>query len=255
MTKSALAGWLSGARQRVGLRGEHGRELSPWLNNVLVRPQKPHVIDRSLELLSPLGVRNPRVQWRFPADDQARQTMQQAVRALGLRSGYAVINPGATWDSRLWETSRFGAVARYLGQQHELPTLVVWGSDRERHWAEEIVAHSGGHARLAPPTNLMELAALIQGGRLFISPDTGPLHIAVAVGTPSISLHGPTRAEVSGAYGPQHATIQVHYQPGSHKQRRQADNSAMRMITVDMVCQHCTALLARTRASIQRDAA
>lgn len=254
MTKSALACWLSGARQRIGIRGEHGRELSPWLNNRLVETRRPHVVDRSLELLAPLGITAPEVEWKLPIDDVSRQRMRQAVLRLGLADRYAVINPGATWNSRLWEMDRFGRVAQYLGQQHRLPTLVVWGSPRDRTSAEQIVATSGGHALLAPPSTLIELAALIAGGCLFISADTGPLHMAVAVGTPSIGLCGPTRAEVSGPYGPPHVAIQVRYQDGSHKERRNADNTAMRMITVDMVCERCDDLLQRTARQRRREA-
>ena len=243
MTKSALACRLSGARQRIGLRGEHGRELSPWLNNHLVNSNRPHVVDRSLELLAPLGILQPVVRWKLPIDDASRERMGEAIDQLGLSGGYAVINPGATWDSKLWEMDRFSRVAQHLGNHHGLPTLVVWGGLRERAAAEQIVAESAGHALLAPPSTLLELAALIEGGRLFVSADTGPLHMAVAVGTASIGLYGATRVEECGPYGPPHVGLQVEYEGGSHKQRRRADNRAMRLITVEMVCAQCDAML------------
>src|SRR5690606_39067804 len=66
LTKSAVAAWLSGARRRIGFRGEDGRELSTWLNNELVRPTKTHVIDRNLELLRPLGIERPVVHFQLP---------------------------------------------------------------------------------------------------------------------------------------------------------------------------------------------
>jgi ADP-heptose:LPS heptosyltransferase len=247
LTKSALACWLTGARQRIGFRQPRGRELSPWLNNVLVRPTEAHVVANSLELLTPLGIRSPAVAWRLPVDDVSRNRMRQVIAMLGLGEDFAVINPGAAWDSRLWLWDRFGSVARHLGERHRLPSLVVWGSARERQWAQQVVAAAAGHAVLAPSTTLCELAALIDGGRLLLSSDTGPMHMAVALGTPTISLHGTTRAEMSGAYGPPHATIQVQYQAGSSKARRRADNRAMRLITVEMVCDQCDALLSRTR--------
>jgi ADP-heptose:LPS heptosyltransferase len=254
MAKSALACRLSGARRRIGLRGAHGRELSPWLNNELVQSTRPHVVDHSLELLAPLGIQQVSVQWKLPIDGASRQRMRQAVVGLGLPGNYAVINPGATWDSKLWELDRFGRVAQHLGAQHRLRTLVVWGGGRERAAAEQIVAESGGHAVLAPPSTLIELAALIEGGRLFISADTGPLHMAVAAGTPSIGLYGATQIEVCGPYGPPHVGLQVEYQAGSHKQRRRAGNSAMRMITVEMVCEQCDAMLGRAGGNGRREA-
>jgi heptosyltransferase I len=243
MTKSALACRLTGAPRRIGLRGEHGRELSSWLNNELVRPTRPHVVDRSLELLAPLGIERPAVRWKLPVDDASRQRMGEVIDRFDLGGGYAVINPGATWDSRRWEMDRFGRVAEYLGAQHQLPTLIVWGGGRELAAAEQIVAESAGHAILAPQTSLLELAALIEGGRLFLSADTGPLHMAVAVGTPSIGLFGTTRPEESGPYGPPHVALQIEYQGGSHRQRRHAENLALRQISVEMVCRQCDALL------------
>lgn len=246
MTKSAFACRLSGARNRIGLRGAHGRELSSWLNNRLVESRRSHVVDRSLELLRPLGIRQPAVRWHLPLDNASRLRMRQAVAGLGLAGPYAVINPGATWNSKLWEMDRFARVAQHLGARHRLPTLVVWGGGRERGDAERIVAESGGQAVLAPPSTLIELAALIEGGSLFLSADTGPLHMAVAVGTPSIGLYGATRHEDCGPYGSPHVALQVQYQGGSHRERRNADNSAMRMITVDMVCERCDDLLHRT---------
>ena len=243
LTKSALACRLTGAPRRIGLHGEHGRELSRWLNNELVRPSRPHVVDRSLELLAPLGIRQPTVRWELPVDDASHQRMGEVIDRLELGGGYAVINPGATWESRRWEMDRFGRVARHLGEQHGLPTLVVWGGAGERAAAEQIVAESAGHALLAPPTTLVELAALIEGGRLFLSADTGPLHLAVAVGTPSIGLYGSTRPEDSGPYGAPHAALQIEYQDGSHRQRRRGENHAMRLISVEMVCRQCDAML------------
>ncbi len=243
MTKSALACRLSGAKQRIGLQGQHGRELSRWLNNDLVRPQTSHVVDRSIELLGPLGIHDADVQWQLPIDSGSRDRMQRAIEDLGLQNGYAVFNPGATWDSKLWEMDRFGQVARHLAQRHNLPTLVVWGGDGERKQAEQIVAASGGSAVRAPSSDLIELAALIHTSRLFVSADTGPLHMSVAVGTPSIGLYGATRPEECGPYGAPHVAIQVEYQAGSHKERRRADNRAMQKITADMVCEQCNRLL------------
>jgi lipopolysaccharide heptosyltransferase I len=255
MTKSALACWLSGARQRIGLQGQYGRELSRWLNNDLVRPGNAHVVDRSIELLAPLGIHDTVVQWNFPIDRGSRERMQQAIENLGLQNGYAVINPGATWASKLWVMDRFGQVARHLAQHHDLPTLVVWGGDGERKQAEQIVAASGGSAVQAPPSDLIELAALIRSGRLFLSADTGPLHMSVAVGTPSIGLYGATRPEECGPYGDPHTAIQVEYQAGSHKQRRRADNRAMQRITASMVCGQCDRLLAAGAPGETRGAA
>ena len=100
--------------------------------------------------------------------------------------------------------------------------------------AEWIVRHSNGAAVLAPDTSLHQLAALISTSELFISGDTGPLHMAVALGVPTIGLYGSTKPGDSGPY--QQIALQNAYESGSRRHRRKADNTAMRQIHVSDVC-------------------
>lgn len=232
-TKSALAGWLSGATTRVGYAGKHGGELSWLLNNKRVSPVFSHLTDRSLELLTPLGINSAVVDWKLPLGDSARSwahQWRQSVRD----SRVAVLNPGGTWPSKLWEPDRFALTARHLHDRYGFRSVAVWGSNEERAMAESIAARSGGTAILAPPTDLLHLGALIESADLFISGDTGPLHMAVAVGTNTIGLYGATRPGDSGPYG--HVALQVAYEAGTRRHRRAADNTAMRAITVEHVC-------------------
>lgn len=234
LTKSALAGWLAGASKRIGYAGSHGGELSRLLNNTLVTTVFTHITDRSLELLIPLGIHSPRVEWKLPIPDSARRWAGRWRRSIPARS-LAVINPGATWPSKLWETDRFAATSRYLRDRYNYRSVVVWGTPSERMMAEQIVQQSEGAAMLAPNTDLHQLAALIEVADLFVSGDTGPLHLAVAAGTSTIGLYGATRPGDSGPYG--QIAIQKAYESGSRRHRRTADNSAMRQITVEHVCE------------------
>lgn len=244
VTKTALLGWLSGAKLRIGCKGQYGAELSPWLNNNLVLPQQTHLTDRSLELLSPLGITKPNVRWDFPLVQQACDEVDGWIHAGKLPQKFAVINPGATWDSKLWEMDRFGAVAAHLQQKHGLPSVVIWGGKREQGWAEQIVASSCGAAQMAPDTSLTQLAGLLRRAEIFVSSDTGPLHMAVAIGTRSVGLYGSTRPEDCGPYGAPHIGIQKKFHAGSRTERRTADNSAMRLIEVADVTAQCDRLLA-----------
>jgi lipopolysaccharide heptosyltransferase I len=234
LTKSALAGYLSGATRRIGFAGRHGGEISRLLNNVRVSPVFSHVTDRSLELLIPLEIHSPKVQWKLPLSTAARTWANRWRRTI-TSDRLAVLNPGATWASKAWQADRFGAVAHYAADRYGYRSVVVWGTFEERLMAEAIVASSGGTATLAPDTDLHHLAALIETADLFISGDTGPLHMAVAVGTETIGLYGATRPGDSGPYG--QIAIQKAYHEGSRTQRRRADNTAMRAITVEHVCE------------------
>ncbi|TWT98117.1 Lipopolysaccharide heptosyltransferase 1 [Botrimarina colliarenosi] len=247
ITKSALACWATGAPLRIGCRGRYGSELSPWLNNRLVEPRRPHLTDRSLELLGPLGIEAAAepyesVRWDLPRSPGAEQN----VARWAPDDAFAVINPGATWDSKLWEMERFGEVAKRLGERRGLASVVVWGGDREQAWAKTIAASSGGWAKLAPPTSLPELAALLRQARLLLSSDTGPMHLAVAVGAPTVGLFGSTHPDDCGPYGAPHEAVLKRFQAGGRRARRKADNAAMRQISVDDAWGACLRVLDRT---------
>jgi lipopolysaccharide heptosyltransferase I len=244
LTKSAVAAWLSGAPRRIGKAGEHGRELSRWFHNQLVEVGGTHVIEHYLDLLRPLGIDSPNVRFDLPERAADARAADAFLRSAGLSGGrFAIVNPGAGWQSKQWPAERYGDLARRLTATHGLPCIATWAGDDERRLAETIVVTSAAAATLAPPTSLTELAALARRAALFVGSDTGPMHLAVAVGTPTISLHGPSRAEWCGAYGPNNIRLQARYEEGTSLERRQADDSAMRAIGVDQVAAACDALL------------
>jgi ADP-heptose:LPS heptosyltransferase len=243
LTKSALVSWLSGARRRIGFARPVGREISPWLQTRLVQSSEAHVVDRYLELLEPLGMNADKAEFRFPASPVARGELALVLNQPSLEHGFAVVNPGAGWDSKLWPAERYAEVAEYLASSHRLSTVVVWAGDRERAWGEEIVAQANGHAILAPKTSLLELGELLRNARLFVGSDTGPLHMAAAVGVSCVGIYGPTRPEECGPYGSGHRTVQAFYQSGSARQRRSAGNNAMRAVSVADVCLGCDEVL------------
>lgn len=252
LTKSAVAAWLSGARRRIGFGGELGRELSTWLNRQRVVPKSAHVVDRYLELLAPLGIEDPAVRFQVPRFPDAATNVERFLARTRLVGPLAVINPGAGWPSKRWPADRLGVVAKYLGERQDVPSVVVWAGDEERQWAEEIVALAAGHAHLAPPTSLAELAELARRACLFVGADTGPLHLAAAVSTPCVGLFGPMPAQRNGPYGAQHIAIQRAHMDGcTSRQRRTATNATMLAISVDDVTAACDSILARRDPALQ----
>lgn len=245
LTKAAIVAWLSGARRRIGFGEPWGRELSPWLNTELVDTTAEHAIDRTLQLLLPLGISSPAVRFRVPEDPTARAAAEEMICRAGLGDGFAIVNPGAGWPSKLWPSDRYAAVACHLGQVWALPSLVVWAGSGERTLAVKIAAGSGGYAQVAPPTTLGELAALSRRGWLFVGSDTGPLHLAAAVGTPCVGLYGPWPAKRHGPYGPGHIALQEMFFEGPTRARRKAPPALMEAIQVEQVCQACDQILRR----------
>ncbi len=250
LSRSAIAAWLSGARRRIGFGCDKGREISRWLNTELVRSTAPHIIDANLQLLGPLGIDSPRVHFDLPETDQDRQSCRQILSRLDQTGPFAVVNVGAGWPSKLWRMDRYAAVVRHLGQRRGLPTIVVWAGDEERLSAEQVVGQSDGWARLAPATTLRELAAVCRRAVLLVGSDTGPLHLAAAVGTPCVGLYGPVPAERNGPYGAQHIAVQKARLEGRLlRGRRTAAPTLMDAITVDDVCAACDTILDRGGAA------
>ncbi len=246
LTKSAMLAWISGAKRRIGPAAPVAKELAPWLYSESVRTEEEHIVPRSLELLRVLGVRRPNVDFQVPLRAAAIDAMSQFVHRNRLADGFVVINPGASWPSKRWELDRFASVASRLHAERQLRSVIVWAGDEERRAAERVVELSRSAALLAPATTLPELAALASLGSLFISSDSGPLHLAAAVGSPVVGLYGATRPEACGAWGPAARNLQVAYHSGSARERRSADNTAMRSITVEQVVEASEELLART---------
>jgi ADP-heptose:LPS heptosyltransferase len=243
LTKAAILAWLSGAPRRIGFGRPWGRELSRWFNTETVDTPGPHIVQRNLQLLGPLGILSPEARFSVPEHPQDRQAAAEIIARAGLERGFAVMNTGAGWPSKLWPADRFAAVAAHLGIDWNLPTLVLWAGEEEREIGQRLVAGAQRHAQLAPPTTLTQVAALARQAKLFISSDTGPLHLAAAVGTRCVGLFGPWPRDVHGPYGPGNIALQKAQFAGSTRQRRTAPPQLMEAITVADVCQACDRIL------------
>jgi len=112
-------------------------------------------------------------------------------------TGYVVINPGGNWKTKCWDAERYGELASRLIKDG-LPVAVTWGPGEE-HLVRKLVDSAGNGVREIP-TSLEELVALCEKAKLFVGGDTGPMHFAAAVGTPIVSLFGPTSSDRNGPF-------------------------------------------------------
>jgi len=200
LLKSAVLARLVGAGRTIGFPRAHLREpLAALFYTTTPDPgAAPHVIDKGLSLLAPLGVVDRTV--RFPMA-MPRSSAAAAMAERFGPGGYALVNPGAAWPNKRWPPARFGALATAILQEHGLRSVVLWGPGEES-LAASVVAGSGGAAESAPPTTIPDIIAIARGARLMVSGDTGPLHIGGAVGTPLVALFGPTYPERNGPWSP-----------------------------------------------------
>jgi heptosyltransferase-1 len=249
LLKSGVATWLSGARMRIGFARPVSRERAWAVYTHPVKPAATHVVDRNGELLAPLGIRAAATDFAMPHWPVSQLRMQHYLGSLRLPVPPVLLNPGAGWGSKRWPVERFAATARALHRRRNQTTIVVWAGDAERGMAEQIAADSFGAAVVAPPTTLQDLGELCRLARLMISGDTGPLHLAAAVGTPCVGLFGPVPAERNGPYGPQHACVEPPPSLRPHWDDRKTDTLSMAGIEVERVVAAAESLLARSQAA------
>jgi lipopolysaccharide heptosyltransferase I len=223
LLKSALLARASGAARVLGFSIWHLREKTarPFYSETshedIPGGEPDHVIHKNLRLLRALGVTETRV--RFPLADVESSALAAVRATLGGDRPFALINPGAAWPNKRWPPERYGEVAAFLRDVRGLPSFVLWGPGEEG-LAGAVVETSAGAARVAPPTGLPDVLALSRVASLMISGDTGPLHIAAAAGTPTISLFGPTDPHRNGPWSSDDVAISRYGACGCHYERR-----------------------------------
>ena len=181
LIKSAVLARLSGAKTRIGFDRHAIREKPALLftNRKIHVDTTKHVVDQNLALADTKAV----------AAATALQNWDAFPQSVPGYEGSVVLLPGAGKANKLWPVERFRELAKRIGPK----ALAVWGPG-ERELAEQI------GARIAPATNLRELAWILQKAELVIGGDTGPLHLADALGTKVVGLYGPTDPRRNGPY-------------------------------------------------------
>ncbi|HEX5069376.1 MAG TPA: lipopolysaccharide heptosyltransferase I [Vicinamibacterales bacterium] len=217
LLKSAALARLSGAARIVGFDRPGLREpLAAPLYGERVRvDDSQHVISKNLALAAAIGATT--TQWEFPIAAVESPAVSEFLATV--REPFAVINPGAAWPNKRWPPERLGAVARHVRDRHRMNAVVLWGPAEDAA-ARDVVDASGGIARLAPETGLPELVALLRRASLMVSGDTGPVHIAGALGVPIVALFGPTTPGRNGPWSSADICVSRYADCDCHYERR-----------------------------------
>lgn len=200
--KSSVAGWLAKSERFVGFATGALKEKAASLlyrEKIGVNGAPHHIIDRHLRLLTALDIDTKERRFPIVVPDEMERAAVEKLAELEL-SDYAILNPGASWATKRWEPEKFGALAVAIGNELELTSLVIWGPGEETI-ARRIIETSGGIAKLAPPTGVRDVIPYIRRARLFVSGDTGPMHVASALGVPVVGVFGPTDPARNGPFG------------------------------------------------------
>jgi len=237
--RSAILGWISGAERRIGRDRNSARERgAARFYTDRIAPTGRHVAEMSMSLAVHAGARRP-VEMQFPIEVPAQEIMhlRNCLSGEGTES-YIVVSPGGGWKSKCWPAERFGALCAQIWQRNRIRSVINLAPGEEQ-LGKEVVANSFPAKPIVYCPALPELVALVSQALLVVGADTGPLHLAAALGARVVALFGSTNASRNGPL-PRGVIIQNHscqppnYQRGDYI-RGSSYSPEMLSITVEQV--------------------
>jgi heptosyltransferase-1 len=237
--RSAVIGRMAGCRRFIG-EAEPRERAARWLFTERVATHGAHVIEQDLELASAVaGDDLSPVAPCLPVDDAAEAWAEGFLPpALAPRS--ALINPGAGWGAKRWPVERYAAVAQALVDQGF--RVLVNAGPGEESLAGVIVKQTGG-AAIPILASLEQLISVTRRIGVVVAGDTGPLHLASALGRPVIGIYGPTDPARNGPFGTRSRVLRSPESRRDHKRHAQPE-AGLLTITPDAVLQAVDGLLA-----------
>jgi len=200
--KSAILAQLSRAQRRLGFARKFLKEpgAARFYTERVRPPENTHVVEMNLALARAAGAGETEQRFPLPTAPEDEAAVEQMLEKNHLRD-FVILSPGGGWGSKCWPVERYAMVHNALARERGWRTVINAGPGEER-----LVSEFMAQARVSRPVHLSltlrQLVALIRRARLLISGDTGPLHLAAALGTPVVGLYGPTDPVRNGPYSP-----------------------------------------------------
>jgi heptosyltransferase-1 len=214
-SKSGLFTLLSKARRRYGFARDGVREWPALLATHVKVPLTEadhHVSTRSLAVARaafPSGKGAP-LAGPLATAEASKYDIDKMLQERGLGARLLVVfHYGTTWKTKLWAIENWCSLAQQMSDTHQLDVLLTWGNEEEKAAAEIICAATDGRAIVWPRGTLKDLIALLERADLVVGCDTGPIHIAAAVDTSTVSIYRVTDAYRNGPRGNNHRLLQV----------------------------------------------
>jgi heptosyltransferase-1 len=195
--RSAVLARMAGSRRIIG-EASPREHAARWLFSERVSTKGAHVIEQDVELAAQIaGDELTAIPPLLPVDPAAEAWCDDLLRSSGSRP-IALVNPGAGWGAKRWPVERYAAVARGL-MARGLRVLVNAGPGEEP--LADVIVNEASGAAIPLATSLSQLIALTRRVTLCVAGDTGPLHLACALGRPVVGIYGPTDPSRNGPYG------------------------------------------------------
>jgi len=239
LLKSAMLAQSSGAPMRLGFARPKERAALMFYTRE-VGTEASHVVEQNLELAFALTHDARRAACGLlPVDPAAEAWGSAELQRRAVRE-FVLISPGAGWGAKLWPAERYGEAARSLG----LTALVNFAPGEEE--LARAVVEAGGGAAQAIQCSVGELIALTRRARLFIGPDSGPMHLAAALNIPVVAIFGPTDPARNGPHGARTVVLRSASSRTSYSHTPEAD-AGLLSITAEQVTTAARELLESAR--------
>jgi heptosyltransferase-1 len=238
--RSAMLSYWSGADVVYGFAQPRENVATMFYTRQVIG-RGGHVVEQNLSLAEavarePLSM--PKVV--FPHDEAAEKQCQERLKGV---DDFALLNPGAGWGAKQWPAERYGEVARRLAEDG-VKSLINFGPGEEP--LMQAVESASKDVAKGVASSLTELVALTRRARLFIGGDTGPMHLAAALGIPVVAIFGPTNPARNGPFGTRSIVLRSPISPTTHSRRAQPDPGLLE-ISVDEVVAAARKLLRSNR--------
>jgi lipopolysaccharide heptosyltransferase II len=235
---------------RLGLAT--AREFGRLGYTVTVSPRDPnvHAVERYLQVLRALGVAPPRVsvngrapRFALSIPEEARQRVEAELARELVTESILCVAPGARWETKRWPAERFAEAAARLAEETGVRIIVV-GTEEDRELARSICQRVGEQALdWTGRTSLVELAALFARSALLLTNDSGPMHLAAALGTPLVAVFGPTDPGRTGPYSDEAVVVRSAAHCAPCYQRRCSRRVCLEEVRVEEVVSHVRGVL------------
>jgi heptosyltransferase I len=226
--KSALLPFLAGIPRRIGFSSQTIREFGvPILYTDRVHVHAAHIADQNGELSLRAGAQSPVGQVKLQLSETGRQRVCADLAAAGIHR-YIVLSPGGGWRSKCWPAERFGELCQKIREDLNVRCVINYGPGEES-LAAAVKSASGNADPLLYDGELGQLMALLRGASCIVGGDTGPLHLAIALGTKAVAIFGPTNPARNGPYPHQPFVLRDPAASTTHKRETETNPSLLKI--------------------------
>jgi len=233
--KSAALPFLAGVPRRIGFSSQTIREAGvPMLYTDRVRVNAAaHVSDQNGELTARAGAKQPvgRVVLQIPAEEEA--SVKDSFQKAGIRE-YIVLSPGGGWRSKCWPAERYGQLALRIQEEFQMRCVINAGPGEE-DLVKSVLAAAETSRPFPYSGSLGQLMALLKNARAVVAGDTGPLHLADALGTQVVAIFGPTDPARNGPYQKSGVVLRWEGAATTYKRGSEPDESLLHISVEEVV--------------------